>query len=55
LSPNGGGTIVDLKSTPHATTRVANLPLLADAWFRVSVTLGKVDGDWSQWVKVFVH
>jgi hypothetical protein len=54
-SPNGGGTITDLKSTPLGNTRVVNLPLLADAWFRVSVTIGEVDSEWSPWVKVFVH
>jgi hypothetical protein len=57
MSPNNGTTIVTLQSTPHATTEVLDVPLLADAYFRVSVTLGKakVPGEWSQWVKIFVH
>ncbi|MEI7893950.1 MAG: hypothetical protein WCI05_12725 [Myxococcales bacterium] len=54
-SPDGGKTINTLQSTPHANTEVPNLPLLADAYFRVSVTLGKVTGPWSQWVKAFLH
>jgi hypothetical protein len=48
-------TINNLPSTPHATMLVTNLPLLANAYFRVNVTLGKVTGEWSQWVMIFVH
>jgi hypothetical protein len=55
MSPNGGTTIVNLPSTPLHNTEVQNVPLLATSWFRVSVTLGKVTGAWSQWVSVFVH
>jgi hypothetical protein len=57
MSPNNGTTVVNLQSTPHAITQVPNVPLLADAYFRVSVTLGRaaVPGTWSQWVKIFVH
>jgi len=54
-SIDGGKTIVNLPSTPHADTEVANLPLLTTVAFRVSVTLGKVTGEWSQWVTLFVH
>ena len=54
-SPDGGKTIVTLPSTPHAKTFVPNMPMLADAWFRASVTLGTTTSEWTQWVKIFVH
>ena len=54
-SLDGGKTILNLPSTPHADTEVANLPLLTTVAFGVNVTLGKVTGEWSQWVTLFVH
>ena len=54
-SIDGGKTWNASPSTPHANTDIGNLPLLASAAFRVSVTLGKITGEWSQVVTVLVH
>jgi hypothetical protein len=52
---DGGKTIINGSSTPHANTTFANIALLSTLSVRVSVTLGKTTGDWSQWVTVLVH
>jgi hypothetical protein len=54
-SGDGGKTITNGGSTPHVQTTFANVPLLSTLYVRVSVTLGKTTGDWSQWVSVLVH
>ena len=54
-SGDAGKTVTDGGSTPHVETTFANVPLLSTLYVRVSVTLGKTTGDWSQWVSVFVH
>jgi hypothetical protein len=50
-----GKTWTNLPSTPLADTEVAGLALLSTYSFRVSVTLGKVVGEWTQAVSVTVH
>jgi hypothetical protein len=50
-----GKTWTNLPSTPLASTEVAGLALLSTYSFRVSVTLGKVAGEFSQPVSVTVH
>jgi hypothetical protein len=35
-------------STPYASTLIAGLALGSTYWFRVGVTIGKTEGDWSQ-------
>jgi hypothetical protein len=52
-SPDGK-TWTNQQSTPLGDTDIPNLPMMAEAWFRVSVTLGKVTGVWSQSVSIFV-
>jgi len=42
-------------STPHANTDVGGLALMGTYSFRVSATIGKVVGAWSQAVSVLVH
>jgi hypothetical protein len=54
-SGDGGKTITNGSSTPHANTTFENVALLSTLSVRVSVTLGKTTGDWSQWVSVLVH
>ena len=54
-SVDAGKTIVNGGSTPHVQTTFANVPLLSTLYVRVSVTLGKTTGDWSQWVSILVH
>jgi hypothetical protein len=55
VSSDGGKTWVILPSTPYGTTDVPNLALLVEHQFRVSVTIGKTTGDWSQPAKLLVH
>lgn len=55
MSADGGKTWTALPPTPLATTEVAGLTSLATYAFRVSVTVGKVTGEWSQAVTVVVH
>jgi hypothetical protein len=50
-----GKTWNDARSTPYASTDIAGLALESTPSFRVSVTIGKVDGPWSQAVSVHVH
>lgn len=54
-SVDGGKSWATAPSTPHADTVITNLPLGVTAELRVSVTLGKVTGDWSQAVAILVH
>ncbi len=54
-SANGGQTILGTSSTPYVKTTFANVALLSTLYVRVSVTLGKTTGDWSQWVSILVH
>jgi hypothetical protein len=50
-----GKTWTDLPATAYASTEVLGLTLLTTYQFRVSVTVGKVAGPWSQAVSVLVH
>jgi hypothetical protein len=50
-----GKTWNDLRSTPYANTDVVGLALMSTYGFRVSVTIGKVTGAWSQAVSLLVH
>jgi hypothetical protein len=54
-SGDGGETWNSLPSTPVASTDVTGLALLRTYSFRVSVTIRKVPGAWSQAVSVLVH
>ncbi len=55
MSGDGGKTWTDLHSTPLGNTDVLGLALLSTYGFRVSVTIGKVTGAWSQPVSLLVH
>jgi hypothetical protein len=55
VSSDGGKTWASLPSTPYATTDVPNLALMVEHVFRVSVTVGKSTGEWSQPAKLLVH
>jgi hypothetical protein len=55
VSSDGGKTWVGLPSTPYATTEVPNLAMMVEHQFRVSVTIGKTIGEWSQPAKLLVH
>jgi hypothetical protein len=50
-----GKTWNDVRSTPYASTDVEGLALLTTHSFRVSATIGKVAGPWSQAVSLLVH
>ncbi len=52
---DGGQSWNDVHATPHANTDVAGLARLGEYGFRVSVTIGKVTGAWSQPVSLLVH
>jgi hypothetical protein len=54
-SGDEGATWNDLRATPHANTDVVGLALLTTYRFRVSVTVGKVTGAWSEAVSLLVH
>jgi hypothetical protein len=54
-SADGGQTWNSVISTPHARTDVPGLALLGTYSFRVSVTVGKVPGAWSQAISLLVH
>jgi hypothetical protein len=54
-SLDGGKTWSITQSTPHANTVLANIPLGTNLVVRVSVTLGKVTGAWSQEVDIQVQ
>ena len=54
-SPDGGTKVWNnLPSTPHAVTTIANLGPGTYS-FRVSVTVGKIVGPWSQNVSLTIH
>lgn len=55
MSADGGKTWTTLPPTPLATTEVTGLTSLATYAFRVSVTVGKVVGEWSQAVTIVVR
>jgi hypothetical protein len=55
VSADGGKTWSDLRSTPLGNTDAPGLTLLTTYGFRVSVTVGKVIGAWSQAVSLLVH
>jgi hypothetical protein len=50
-----GKTWNDVHATPYANTDVPGLALMSTYSFRVSVTIGKVTGAWSQAVSLLVH
>jgi hypothetical protein len=54
-SIDGGKTWPYSQSTPHANTVLASIPLGSTLQVRVSVTLGKVVGEWSQPVSIVVQ
>jgi hypothetical protein len=54
-SGNNGQTWNDAHATPYANTDVLGLTLMSTYSFRVSVTIGKVTGAWSQAVSLLVH
>ena len=54
-SVDGGKTWSISQSTPHANTVFPNIPLGSTLFVRVSVTLGKVTGEWSQQVSILVQ
>jgi hypothetical protein len=54
-SADGGQTWNSSTSTPHASTDIPGLSLLGTYSFRVSVTVGKVPGAWSQAISLFLH
>jgi hypothetical protein len=53
-SLDGGKTWASAPSTPLATTEVVGLPALTTVQFRVSATVAKVAGAWSQAVSLLV-
>ncbi len=55
LSPDGGKTWTNLPSTPLATTTAEGLTPMTTYAFRVSVTISKTQGEWSQAVTLFVR
>ena len=55
MSADGGKTWTALPATPLATTEVTGLTSLTTYAFRVSVTVGKVTGEWSQAVTIVVR
>jgi hypothetical protein len=54
-SGDSGKTWNDVHSTPHANTDVVGLALMSTYSFRVSCTIAKVTGAWSQPVGLLVH
>jgi hypothetical protein len=54
-SSDGGKTWNDAHSTPYANTDLPGLTLMTTYGFRVSVTIAKVAGPWSQAVSLLVH
>jgi hypothetical protein len=54
-SLDGGKTWTSVTPTPLASTEVPGLTLLSTYSFRVSVTVSKVTGPWSQAVSLLVH
>jgi hypothetical protein len=54
-SVDGGKTWVSAPSTPLASTEITGLPAMTTVSFRVSATVGKAVGDWSQAVALLVR
>lgn len=54
-SADGGKTWVDVPATPLATTTVGGLTPLVTYAFRVSATVSKVPGEWTQPVTILVR
>ena len=54
-SGDAGKTWNDARSTPYGNTDVAGLALMTTHLFRVSATIGKVTGAWSDAVTLLVH
>jgi hypothetical protein len=54
-SPDGGKTWNSATPTPLASTEIPGLTPLSTYSFRVSVTVSKVTGPWSQAVSLLVH
>jgi hypothetical protein len=54
-SGDGGRSWNSVASTPHANTDIGGLALMATCSFRVSATIGKETGPWSQAVSVFLY
>lgn len=55
MSTDGGKTWTSLPSTPLASTNVENLTPLTTYSFRVSATVSKTQGEWSQAVTLLVR
>jgi hypothetical protein len=55
MSADGGATWTDLRSTPYASTDVPGVTLMSTCSFRVSVTIGRTPGAWSQAISLLVH
>jgi len=55
MSADGGKTWLALPATPLASTEVLGLTSLTTYAFRVSVTVAKVTGEWSQAVTIVVR
>jgi len=53
-SAEGGKTWISAPSTPLATTTLEGLTPLTTYAFRVSVTVSKTAGEWSQAVSILV-
>ena len=45
----------NVPSTPLADTEIANLPLMTEVWFRVSVTISRATGAWTDAVTLVVQ
>jgi hypothetical protein len=54
-SADGGRSWTEVHSTPYAETDIPGLALMVEHQFRVSVTVGKARGDWSQAVGTLVY
>jgi hypothetical protein len=54
-SADEGATWNDAPSTPLADTRIGGLALVVEHLFRVSVTVSRTTGPWSQPVRLLVH
>jgi hypothetical protein len=54
-SADGGKSWTSAPSTPYAETDITGLPLMATYSFRVSVTVAKTTGAWSQPIGILVH
>jgi hypothetical protein len=55
LSTDGGRTWSNASATPYADTDIPGLTLMTTYSFRVSVTVGRTAGAWSDPVNILVH